>query len=64
MMDEEHALKALSDEIWENPELCFSEHHAWKLLTTFLTENQLGNVSAIEGLPTAFKGVFSFKFHL
>lgn len=57
-MDEEHALKALSDEIWEHPELCFSEHHACKLLTSFLAENQLGNVSSIEGLQTAFKAEY------
>lgn len=29
-------LNTLSQELWNNPELCFEEHHAHEILTTFL----------------------------
>ena len=51
------ALQELSKAIWDKPELCFEEHTAHDLLTTFL-EKQGFNVQRHYILPTAFRATF------
>ncbi|KAL8586642.1 hypothetical protein ACOMHN_040150 [Nucella lapillus] len=48
------ALKVLSQDIWNHPELCFEEKHAHKVLTDFLGENDFA-VERSFLLETAFR---------
>ncbi|PIK40145.1 hypothetical protein BSL78_23020 [Apostichopus japonicus] len=50
-------LNTLSQELWNNPELCFEEHHAHEILTTFL-EKEGFQVQKQYILKTAFKASF------
>ena len=49
-------LKALSQDIWNHPELCFQETYAHQTITDFL-EQQGFNVERSYKIPTAFKAV-------
>ena len=46
-------LNNISQQIWQNPELCFEEFHAHELLTSFL-EKEGFNVSKKTPLETSF----------
>ncbi|XP_076444595.1 xaa-Arg dipeptidase-like isoform X1 [Babylonia areolata] len=48
------ALKALSQDIWNHPELCYEEKHAHQVLTQFLEENGF-SVERKFHLDTAFR---------
>lgn len=52
------ALNTISQEIWKNPELNFSEHHAHNLLCDFL-EQEGFNVSRSTPLQTSFIARYS-----
>lgn len=53
-----HAVQKLSQFIWKNPELCFTEHKASKSLADFLTEEGF-QVKFLNGqLETAFVATF------
>ena len=51
-------LHKLGDEIWQNPELCYEEHSAHRLLTAFLEEKGFSVERAYTGLSTAFRATF------
>jgi amidohydrolase len=51
-------LNALSVEIWKNPELCYEEHTAHKLLTNFLEKRGFEVQRSFAGLETAFRATF------
>ena len=48
-------LKELSGEIWKHPELCFEEHKAHELLTSFLEKKGFAVERNFSGLQTAFR---------
>lgn len=50
-------LHQISQDIWNNPELNYEEHHAHKVLTDFL-ENQGFNVERKYKIDTAFRAVY------
>jgi amidohydrolase len=58
IQSQKKSLNRLSNEIWQNPELCFEEHAAHKVLTDYLE----GQGFAVErhycGMKTAFRAKF------
>jgi metal-dependent amidase/aminoacylase/carboxypeptidase family protein len=58
---DDHAdeLNALSQEIWNNPELAFQEHHSHDVLSEFLQTKLEMKVDRKYTLDTAFRGVYS-----
>ncbi|NLA36796.1 MAG: M20 family metallopeptidase, partial [Actinobacteria bacterium] len=51
-------LLALSHDLWNNPELCFEEHHAHAALTAVLETSGFTVQRGAYGLPTAFRAVY------
>ena len=47
-------LVGVSHDIWDDPELCFEEHHAHDLLCDVLDEHGLAPTRHAYGLDTAF----------
>ncbi|KAK3791995.1 hypothetical protein RRG08_035483 [Elysia crispata] len=57
---EDAALRDISINIWDHPELCYDEHHAHQVLTTYLQAKGF----SVEGqfkLPTAFRATTQSK---
>ncbi len=52
-------LKALSEQIWKHPELCYEEHKAHALLTDYLESKGFEVTRQYCGIPTAFKATLS-----
>ena len=52
-------LNSISQDIWHHPELCFEEHYAHDLLTSFL-EKENFHVQRKTPLETAFVARFYF----
>ena len=52
------SLFQLSDEIWMNPELCYKEYKAHKLLTNFLEKEGFTVERSYTGIETAFRATF------
>lgn len=48
----------VSDSLWDNPELCFQEHHAADLICGILEKNGFCVTRNLVGIPTAFKATF------
>ena len=59
-------LKALSEEIWKNPELNFEEHIAHRVLTDYLEGQGFTVERQYCGIQTAFKAkyVYSFDYYI
>ena len=51
-------LAELSHDIWSHPELCFKEHHAHSVLTTFLEQAGFPSVDKSYVLDTGFRAVY------
>ena len=51
-------LQQLSDELWRHPELCFKEHKAHDLLTSFLERKGFTVERGYTGIETAFRATF------
>lgn len=52
---------AVSDALWDNPEVSYAEYEAVKLLTAKLEENGFVVERAVGGIPTAFSATYGTK---
>lgn len=50
---------ALSDAIWDTPELGFQEHHAMRLQCELLEQLGFRVETNVGGIPTAFSGTWA-----
>ena len=56
--EKQEQLCAISDALWEHPEINFQEFEAVQLLTSYLEENGFTVTRNLAGLPTAFRADF------